>query len=253
MRTPTGTRRGGPGRPPGWPAPGVRPRAEHTCASTRGSMLEKVPTAPDSLPTATRSRAARRRCTSRSTWRAQSANLAPKVVGSACIPWVRPVTGTSMDSRARALHTRTSPAAASTRRSAAPGQRGAQGRVDHVGRGQPVVDPRTLGLADGVLDDVDERGHVVVGHPLALGHRLHEGRVDHRGVRPAVRGGIGGHVADGHPAVGGEQLDRAATWRTGPRRRRVRPSPSGRSGGSSESLGLPTGTGCGPRGAGPGA
>ena len=39
--------------------------------------------------------------------------------------------------------------------------------VDHVRRGQPVMDPRSGGAADRRLDDVDERGHVVVGDRLA--------------------------------------------------------------------------------------
>ena len=34
------------------------------------------------------------------------------------------------------------------------------------------MDPRALGLADGLLHHVDEGGHVVVGDPLPLGHRL---------------------------------------------------------------------------------
>ena len=55
------------------------------------------------------------------------------------------------------------------------GEGGAQGGVDHVGGGEPVVHERPVGLTDGVLDDVDEGGHVVVGHPLAFvdgGHQL---------------------------------------------------------------------------------
>ncbi len=40
-------------------------------------------------------------------------------------------------------------------------------RVEHVGGGQPEVDPAP-GLADGRGEHVDERGHVVLGHELAL-------------------------------------------------------------------------------------
>ena len=43
--------------------------------------------------------------------------------------------------------------------------------VEHVGGGEPVVDPPPL-LADRGGDDVDERGDVVVGGPLALPDRL---------------------------------------------------------------------------------
>ena len=53
-------------------------------------------------------------------------------------------------------------------------QRGAQGGVDHVGGGEPVVDPRPLGRADGVLDHVDEGGHVVVGDALAVVDGRHQ-------------------------------------------------------------------------------
>ena len=65
-----------------------------------------------------------------------------------------------------------------------PGQGGAQGGVDHVGGGEPVVDPRALGRADALLHHVDEGGHVVVGDPLALGHRVDEGGVDRRAPGP---------------------------------------------------------------------
>ena len=56
---------------------------------------------------------------SRSACRAHSENLAPKVVGSACIPCVRPVTGMSMHSTALAFSARTSWEHASMSRSEA--------------------------------------------------------------------------------------------------------------------------------------
>ena len=46
-----------------------------------------------------------------------------------------------------------------------------QRRVEHVGGGEPVVDPAPV-LADRGGDDVDEGGDVVVGDPLALVDRL---------------------------------------------------------------------------------
>ena len=69
------------------------------------------------------------------------------------------------------------------------------------------MDPGPGGRADGSLDDVDERGNVVVGDRFAIAHRLHEGVVDRGGVRPT-----GGRIDCGHDAqcgvrVGGEQLD----------------------------------------------
>ena len=51
------------------------------------------------------------------------------------------------------------------------GEGEAQRGVDHVGRRQPVVDPRARGHADPLLDHVDERRDVVVGDALALAHR----------------------------------------------------------------------------------
>ena len=65
---------------------GTSPSALATCCSTRGSMFEYVPTAPDNLHTATASLAARRRRRSRSSCSAHNANFAPNVVGSACMP-----------------------------------------------------------------------------------------------------------------------------------------------------------------------
>ena len=112
-----------------------------------------------------------------------------------------------MDSSARALQRRDQRGGGLDEQVGGPGQGGAQGGVDHVGRGEPVVDPRALGLADGLLDHVDEGGHVVVGDPLALVHRLDEGGVDLGALGPAERGGVGRHVADLRPAVGGQQLD----------------------------------------------
>jgi len=76
-RRPTGTRRAVPGHHLG----GRRrhqPEGRAHIVLDPGSMLEYVPTAPDSLPTATRSRALRSLCRSRSAWRAHSENLARK-------------------------------------------------------------------------------------------------------------------------------------------------------------------------------
>ena len=64
-------------------------------------------------------RARRARSRSRSTWSAKSANFAPKVVGSACTPCVRPVIGQSMDSTARRVSASRSAVAASITRSIA--------------------------------------------------------------------------------------------------------------------------------------
>jgi len=98
---------------------GTRPSRSPTRASTRGSTFEYVPTAPDSLHTATEVRAARNRARSRSTCRAHSATFAPNVVSSACMPCVRPIIGVSAWRLARATSAATSPSVASRIRSAA--------------------------------------------------------------------------------------------------------------------------------------
>ena len=77
-----------------------------------------------------------------------------------------------------------------------------QRRVEHVGGGQPVVDPAPV-LADRGGDDVDEGGDVVVGHLLALVDRLdREG-----GVGPRRLGRLARHRALLGPGLGGGQLD----------------------------------------------
>ena len=107
-------------------------------------MFEYVPTAPESLPTAIASRAALQ-CGrwSRSAWSAHRANLAPKVVGSACMPWVRPVTGTSHELERPCLERVDEGVQVGQEEVGRPGERGAQRGVDHVRGGQPVVDVRT--------------------------------------------------------------------------------------------------------------
>ena len=78
-----------------------------------------------------------------------------------------------------------------------PGEGGAERGVHHVRRGQPVVDVRTGGSPDAVLDHVDERRHVMVGHPLPFEHVGDEDVVDGRRLRPACRCVLGGHHPDG--------------------------------------------------------
>ena len=80
------------------------------------------------------------------------------------------------------------------------------------------MDERPLGLADGVLDDVDEGGHVVVGHPLALGHGGHQ-----------VGRDLGGAGPDG----GGRRRRDLARPRPGPRRPAAPPRATSRSRASS--------------------
>ena len=96
---------------------GASPRWSHTYASTSGSICEYVPTAPDSLPTAIAALARATRTRSRRTWSAQSASLAPNVVGSAWTPCVRPTIGVPRCSRARAAMATSSSSTAVNRRS----------------------------------------------------------------------------------------------------------------------------------------
>jgi hypothetical protein len=74
---------------------------------------------------------------------------------------------------------------------ARPHERGAERGVDDIGRGQPEVHPRGLVERYPLLDDVDERRHVVVGHALALSHGLDE-RPVHLGRAFAHGHGRGG-------------------------------------------------------------
>ena len=129
-----------------------------------------------------------------------------------------PAMGASMNSRARALSTDTSVAGGVEQQVGGPGQGGAQGGVDDVGRGEPVVDPRPLGRADGVLDHVDEGGHVVVGDPLALVDRRDEARRRPWGPGPARRGGRGAGRRPPRPTPRRPGARPRATSRSGPRR-----------------------------------
>ena len=72
------------------------PAALHTYASTSGGTCAYVPTAPEMMPqpispAAPSSRARLRRISS-----CHSAILRPKVMGSAWMPWVRPIIGVSL-------------------------------------------------------------------------------------------------------------------------------------------------------------
>ena len=87
------------------------------------------------------------------------------------------------------------------------GEGGAQRGVHHVRGRQPVVDVRAGRGADALLDDVDERGHVVVGDLLALEHVGHEDVVDHGRLGPAGRGLVRRHVAERRLGLGGQELD----------------------------------------------
>ena len=112
-----------------------------------------------------------------------------------------------MNSEARAFNTVTNADEASRRRSAARGQGGAQGGVHHVRRRQPVVDPGSFGRADGVLDHVDEGGHVVVGDAFAVVDGTDELRCHLGRAGPDRRRRVAGDDAHLGPALDGQELD----------------------------------------------
>gem|GEM_PF-5335061 len=75
---------------------GVSPSLRQTNSSTSGGTLACVPTAPEIFPTATCSRASSRRRSALRVSATQPASLKPKVVGSAWMPWVRPIITVSL-------------------------------------------------------------------------------------------------------------------------------------------------------------
>ena len=84
--------------------------------------------------------------------------------------------------------------------------RPAQGGVDHIGRGEPVVDPTAGRRTDGRLHHIDEGGDIVVRDRLTLEHLVDERSVDRRRVLPAVPGIGGWNQTERGMRLGGEQL-----------------------------------------------
>jgi len=79
-------------------------------------MLANVPTAPESFPTEITSRARRRRTTFLRISSAHRAILRPKVIGSAWMPWVRPIITVSLCSKALFRSASKTPCASRMRR-----------------------------------------------------------------------------------------------------------------------------------------
>ena len=69
------------------------------------------------------------------------------------------------------------------------------------------MDPRALGLADGVLDDVDEGRGVVARDGLARLDRGDERGVDDRAARAQRRGVRGGDLTPRYQGLDGQELD----------------------------------------------
>ena len=137
--------------------------------------------------TATLCRAARSRVRSRSSCSAHSATFAPNVVGSAWMPWVRPIITVSRWVRDNSHEHAQQVGRGIDQQVGGVTQRPATCGVDDVGRREPVVDPRRRRRPDRRLDDVDERSDVVVGDGLAVEHRLHERLVGDRRAGPTGR------------------------------------------------------------------
>ena len=130
-----------------------------------------MPTAPEIAPVAACSNARSSRSALRCASNAKPASLRPNDVGSACTPCVRPTHSVS-GVLARALGQRGGQrAGAGHDHVAGAAQLQRERGVEHVGGGEPVVDPAP-GLARRRAEHVDERGDVVVGDPLALLDRL---------------------------------------------------------------------------------
>ena len=158
-------------------------------------------------PRACPPRSSRGRAPARSRSRAssayQSASFRPKVMGSACTPWVRPIIGVCLVLGARASCT-ASRSAVQVREDQVAGvahQHRERG-VDHVRGGEAVVEPAPLG--PDVLGHVrDERDHVVLDFLLD--------RVDARDVeaRPLLDGleGFPRHDPALGQHLGGGDLD----------------------------------------------
>ncbi len=80
---------------------GCSPSLRHTCSSTAGGRCANVPTAPEIFPTAMVSRARSSRARPRLSSSNQMASLWPNVMGSAWMPWLRPIITVSRCSKAR--------------------------------------------------------------------------------------------------------------------------------------------------------
>ena len=155
----------------------------------------------------------------RSTSKAHNPSTMPKVMGSACTPWVRPIMTVSRCSRARRCRMR--PNFDRLFLEQRPGRPQLQGQpgVEHVGRGEPVVD--VLGaLADVLGDATDEGDDVVLGGLLDLADPVDvEG-----GLCLDLRQGVFGDLCPNAPRPRTRPARPSARPPYGPRRSRRPPS-----------------------------
>ena len=168
-----------------------------------------MPTAPEIAPTEAWANARSRRSALRSASKAKPASLSPNDVGSAWTPWVRPTQSVPACSRARSASAAAKARAPGSDDVARAAELQPERGVEHVGGGQPEVDPAPRRARRGA-EHVDEGGHVMIGDLLALldGRDGERGRADRLqvGVAGAVELLGGGHLdvaPGGHPGLVG--------------------------------------------------
>ena len=201
---------------------GARPRRRHTSASTAGGRCAKVPTAPESLPTLTTSRARLTRSMSRPTSAYQSASFRPNVIGSAWTPCVRPIIGVRRCSNARSRIASASAVEIGEHEIAGLPHLQRLRRVDHVRRGHAEMEPP--GGGTDVLGDGRREGDDVVLRDLL--DCLDAGDVEGAALAN-VAGGFGRNDAGRRHGFGGGGFNAAATSRSDADRSRCGPSPGG--------------------------
>ena len=176
---------------------GSSPSRWQTSASIDGGRCANVPTAPDSLPTETVTRARRTRSTSRDTSAYHSASFRPKVIGSACTPCVRPIIGVSRCSNARSRIASASPSRSAQDHVAGLAHLQRLRRVDDVRRGHAEVHPPGR-RADLLGDRGRERDDVVLRDLLDF---LDAGDVERAELADVARG-LRGHDAGSRHGLG---------------------------------------------------
>ena len=180
---------------------GFRPRRWQTRASTDGGTVAWVPTGPDSLPKATPSRALSRRSEWRRISSNQTASLSPKVIGSACTPWVRPIISVSLCSIARAAEGVDQVVYLLRQKVGGVDELQAGRRVPHVARREAEMQPARLG-AQGLAHGPQERRHVVARARNLLGDAVYV-----EGGPPQLDEVVLGDDAFLGPRLAGRKLD----------------------------------------------
>jgi hypothetical protein len=144
----------------------AEPQLLATCASTRGSMLAKVPTAPEMAQVAISSRGIHAGARGSGRTRHKPGHFQAEGVGSAWMPWLRPMVTVSLCSNARRFRRPAARPCPSSRRSARD-QLHVEAGVEHVRRGHALV--HEAGIRPDDLGEMGQEGDdVVLGFPLDL-------------------------------------------------------------------------------------